>query len=83
MQRLLTQEEYDDLVPKAELEQSERALKWCFEKLRPENCPERKENWHKEGYCDDCAIANLTSGGDDDYYLSKLICTNKLRRFSK
>ena len=78
MQFLLTEDEYSRLVPEVELEQAKSALKWCFEKLQPSECPHRKENYRMAyPYCDTCPIDNL-----DDRTMSKLICRHS-RNHSK
>ena len=78
MQLLLTEEEYDLLVPTSELERAELALKWCFGRLQPIECPHREENRGMPyPYCDVCPIDQIS-----DRKISKLIC-KRSRNYSK
>lgn len=79
MQYLLTQQEYDKLVPKAELDSARKALALAREAiLRSAKFTCIHEG--KRGYCDFCPIGDLA--GKIAYNDSKLICTLH-REYSK
>ncbi len=82
MQVILTKDEYEDLVPSADLDQAERTIEWMRQRFVGNNCI------HIPGgptYCDFCPLS-ATGGKRDEprpsYEMSKIACT-KTRNYSK
>lgn len=72
MQYILTEKEFNDLTNKSDVLKRDRALDWCFEKLKPK--------WCGKGLCDSCPIGGMDT--DIDYELQELVCREK-RCYSK
>jgi hypothetical protein len=76
MQYLLTQQEYDKLVPKAELDNAEAALELArveMLRLAKFTCIHNNgQSSRNRGYCDACPAGDLSNL---PYMSSKLICT--------
>ena len=67
MQYLLTQEELDNSVPRADLTERDHALAVAREKiltLSGHNCIHSDAGKNRGGYCDDCPCSSAANGWD-------------------
>lgn len=83
MQYLLTEEEYNNLVPKAEVERRDLALKKLHElffKHSTFKCIHDTQDRRMYGYCDYCPLAPMHP--ELPYEVSKLLC-DKSKEYSK
>lgn len=75
MQFILTQQELDDLVPKAKLTTQSRLIEEAritILKLAKFDCIHNETGSNRGGYCDDCPCSPLNH---KDYQLWSAVCT--------